>query len=102
MPFITVATLQDVPTGKAKQVEVNKKKLALFNVDGRYFAIDDSCPHRGASLAEGDCHDFEVSCPWHGARFNLQTGAHLCPPAIKGVKAYPVRVEANEVQVEMT
>ncbi len=101
MAFTKVATVEEVPAGTAKQLQVGGRKLALFNVEGAYYAIDDTCPHRGASLSEGDARGPEVECPWHGARFNLMTGANLCPPARSGVTAYKVRVVADEVQIDV-
>ena len=100
MPFTKVATTQELPAGTVKQVTVNGRKVALFNLDGSYHAIDDTCPHRGASLSEGEVEGNEVTCPWHGARFDVTTGSHLCPPAPSGVAAYKVQVVGDEVQVE--
>jgi nitrite reductase/ring-hydroxylating ferredoxin subunit len=101
MAFTKVATVQDVPAGKAKQVVVNGKTLALVNVNGTFYAIDDTCTHRGAPLSEGDVEGQELTCPWHGARFDVTTGSHLCPPAPKGVTAYRVQVVGDEVQVDV-
>ena len=101
MAFTKAASVQEVPEGTAKQVQVGGRTLALFHVGGAYHAIDDTCPHRGASLAEGDVAGNEVTCPWHGARFDLTTGAHLCPPARNGVTAYKVQVVGDEVQIEV-
>ena len=101
MAFTKVATVQDVPAGKARQVVVNGKTLALVNVNGTFYAIDDTCTHRGAPLSEGDVEGQELTCPWHGARFDVTTGAHLCPPAPKGVTAYKVQVVGDEVQVDV-
>ena len=101
MAFTKVATVQEVPAGKAKQVVVNGKTLALVNLDGTFYAIDDTCTHRGAPLSEGDVEGQELTCPWHGARFDVTTGSHLCPPAPRGVTAYKVQVVGDEVQVDV-
>ena len=101
MAFTKVAMVQEVPAGKAKQVSLNGRTLALFNVNGAFHAIDDTCTHRGGPLSEGDLQGNEVTCPWHGARFDVTTGAHLGPPAPKDVAAYKVQVVGNEVQVEV-
>ncbi len=101
MAFTKAASVQEVPAGTAKQVQVGGRTLALFNVNGSYYAIDDACPHRGASLAEGDVAGNEVTCPWHGARFDITSGAHLSPPAPRGVTAYKVQVVGDEIQVEL-
>jgi nitrite reductase/ring-hydroxylating ferredoxin subunit len=100
MPFTKVATTQEMPAGTARQVTVNGRTVALFNLNGTYHAIDDTCPHRGGPLSEGEVEGNEVTCPWHGARFDVTTGAHLCPPAQSGVAAYKVQVVGDEVQVE--
>jgi len=99
--FMTVATIDELPPGKAKQVRVEGKTLALFNLAGTYHAIDDTCPHRGGPLSEGDINGEEVSCPWHGAAFTITTGAVLTPPAPTGVARYTVRVEGRNVEVEI-
>ncbi len=101
MAFTKVATVQDVPPGKARQVTLGNRTLALFNVAGQFYALDDSCSHVGGPLSEGTVQDLEVECPWHGARFNLTTGAHCCPPANSGVTAYKVRVVGDEIQVDL-
>ena len=101
MAFTKAITVQEVPAGQGRQVTLKGKTLAVFNVGGTFYAIDDTCPHRAASLWEGEVEGTEVSCPLHGARFELTTGAHLCPPAQGGVKAYPVQVVGDEVQVDV-
>jgi nitrite reductase/ring-hydroxylating ferredoxin subunit len=101
MAFTKVATVEEIPPGTGRQVVLAGRKLAVFYSDGVFYAIDDTCPHRGASLSEGEVHGTEVTCPWHAADFDLRTGAHLCPPARTGVKAYQVQVVGNEVQVEV-
>jgi nitrite reductase/ring-hydroxylating ferredoxin subunit len=101
MAWKKIASVQEVPAGKAKQAMVDGRALAVFNVGGTYYAIDDTCPHRGAPLWEGTVSGTEVTCPWHGARFDVSSGAHLCPPARSGVTAYKVQVVGEEVQVDM-
>jgi len=101
MAFIKVANLHDIPEGSSRQATVNKRKLALFNVAGTIYAIDDTCPHRGAPLSEGPVENLEVTCPWHEARFDLRTGAHLSPPARSDVAAYKVQVVGDEIQVDL-
>jgi 3-phenylpropionate/trans-cinnamate dioxygenase ferredoxin component len=101
MAFVKVAAVGEVPPGKGKQVVVNGRPVALFNVDGTFYAIDDTCPHRGAPLWEGELQGTEVVCPWHAAAFDVTTGAHLCPPARSGVAAHKVQVVGDEVQIEV-
>jgi nitrite reductase (NADH) small subunit len=100
MAFVKVAAVQDVPPGTAKQAKVGGKTLALFNVAGTFYAIDDTCPHRGAPLSEGAVEGHEVTCPWHAANFDVTSGAHLSPPARKDVACYKVQVIGDEVQVD--
>src|SRR5215470_14688044 len=99
--FIRVASAADVAPGEAKCVEVAGKKIALFNLEGSFFAIDDTCTHRGGLLCEGEVAGEEVTCPWHGAVYNIKTGAVLKPPAPRGVASYHVRVQGADVEVEV-
>jgi 3-phenylpropionate/trans-cinnamate dioxygenase ferredoxin component len=99
--FVKVGTKGDPAPGHGKQVEVGGKKIALFNVDGAYYAIDDTCTHRGGPLSEGELSGAEVTCPWHGAVFDVKTGNVLGPPAAKGVSKYNVRISGESVEVEV-
>jgi nitrite reductase/ring-hydroxylating ferredoxin subunit len=101
MAFVTVATLPEVPPGRGKQVTVQGWTLALFNVNGTIYAIDDTCPHKGAPLSQGPVAGTDVICPWHAARFDLCTGAFLSPPARRGVQTFKVQVSGDEIQVEV-
>jgi nitrite reductase/ring-hydroxylating ferredoxin subunit len=101
MAFVTVGKTSDIPPGAGAQLEISGKKIAVFNCDGDFYAIDDTCTHRGGPLSEGLVVGEEVECPWHGARFNLKSGAHLCPPAPRGVTAYPVQVVGEEVRIDL-
>jgi nitrite reductase/ring-hydroxylating ferredoxin subunit len=100
MAFTTVAKVSEVAPGTSKQVTLNGSPVALFNVAGTFYAIDDTCPHRGAPLWQGQTAGCEVVCPWHGARFDLKTGAHLSPPAPSDVTAFKVQVVGDEIQVD--
>jgi nitrite reductase/ring-hydroxylating ferredoxin subunit len=101
MAFTRVATLAEVPPGNAKQVKVAGRVLALFNVAGTIYAVDDACPHRGAPLSEGQTAGTEVVCPWHMARFDLCTGVFLSPPARSGIGTYKVQVNGDEIEVDV-
>jgi 3-phenylpropionate/trans-cinnamate dioxygenase ferredoxin component len=101
MAFSKVAAVGEVTPGKAKQVVVNGRTLGLYNVNGTFYAIDDTCPHRGAPLSEGECEGPVVVCPWHGAQFDVTSGSHLSPPAPRGVTSYKVQVVGDEVQVDV-
>ena len=95
----TVADFEDLEAGK--RLEVGGQSIAIFNIAGTYYAIENTCPHRGGPLAEGMMAGEEVICPWHGSRFNVKTGAVLTPPAQRGVKSFPVRVTGSDVEVEI-
>ena len=99
--FVTVATIDEVPPGRAKLVEVNGNEIALFNIADTFHAVDNSCTHVGGPLCEGEINGMEVTCPWHGAVFDLNTGRALGPPAFEAVSRYEVRVQGLEVQIEI-
>ena len=99
--YVKVATTNEIEPGKARLFDVKGKPIALFNVDGQFFAVDNACTHRGGPLAEGAISGHEVTCPWHGARFDVRTGEVAGPPAQKGVARYGVRVTGTDVEVEV-
>ena len=98
--LVKVTPLSAIAIGKATVFDVANKRVAIFNVNGNFFAIDDECPHAGASLAEGEINGDQVTCPFHAANFCLRTGAALCPPARKGVKAYRVVIQDGDIHLE--
>jgi len=98
---IKIAGTQDVPPGKAAAFDVEGRRIALFNIEGSYYAIDDTCTHEGGPLCEGEVRGFKVTCPWHGADFDLKSGEALCAPAFEKVQSYKVVVEGNDIQVEV-
>jgi nitrite reductase/ring-hydroxylating ferredoxin subunit len=97
--FVTVATTDELTPGQGRLVQVHDKRIALFNIGGRYYAIDDECPHRGGPLSEGELEGAAVVCPWHGAIFDLATGEVTRFPATSGVSTYAVRVEGGEIAI---
>ena len=97
----TVATIDSLPPGSALAVDVGSLRLAVFNVGGTYYAVDDECPHSGGPLSEGDLDGTRVECPWHGAVFDLTDGSVKCPPAECGVSSYSVQVDGDEIKVEI-
>ena len=99
--YVKVAVADDIEPDHGKLVEVQGKKIALFNVDGKYYAIDDTCTHRGGPLSEGIVVGEEVTCPWHGAKFKTSTGEVCGPPAPRGVTAYKVRVNGPDLELEL-
>jgi len=99
--FIKVAERSEMAQGTGKSVEVEGKRIALFNLTGEFYAIDDTCTHRGGTLSEGSLEGDEVECPLHGARFNIKSGQVKCPPAGTDVAAYKVRVTGDDIEVEV-
>jgi ferredoxin-NADP reductase len=99
--FARIAATTELAPGQVKAIAVNGRQIALCNVDGAFYAIDDACPHRGASLAEGELVGRTIICPLHGAIFDVATGAELEGPAGEGVACFKVRVVGTEVLVEV-
>jgi len=99
--FIKVAETSDIPAGRVKVVVVGDKRIALCNVDGQFFAIDDLCTHDGGPLDQGELQGDVIECPRHGARFNVRTGKVLALPAVKALNAYPLKVEGSEIRVTL-
>lgn len=99
--FIRVVSAADLAPGEAKCVEVAGKTIALFNLQGTFYAIDNTCTHRGGPLSEGELQGAEVTCPWHGAIYNVTTGAVIGGPAPQNVAAYKVRVVGADIEVEV-
>ncbi len=97
--FIKVATVADVPEGAGKTVEVAGKQIALFNVGGKFYAIDNACKHRGGPLGEGEVDGSTVICPWHGWEYDVTTGANLDDASVK-LGCYPVKVENTDIMIE--
>jgi len=95
--YVQVATLEELPAGTAKAVVVDGRRIAVFNVAGTLYAIDDTCTHEEASLAEGAVSGEIVTCPKHGSRFNLRTGRVLSLPAVIPVSTYLVKVENGQI-----
>ncbi|HEY3318859.1 MAG TPA: non-heme iron oxygenase ferredoxin subunit [Planctomycetota bacterium] len=105
MAFVKALNASELPAGAVKCVALQGKKIAIFNVDGQYLAIDDTCSHEEASLSEGttikEGDRCAVECPEHGARFDLRTGKNLTLPATRPVKAYALREVNGVLEVEI-
>ena len=98
--FTMVAKVGDIPVGQGKTCLVGETLIAVFNLDGGYYAINDLCPHMGASLADGQVEDGVVACPWHAWRFRVTDGTWCDNPRIK-IDRYEVRVQGDEIQVRI-
>lgn len=97
--FTTVARAADIKPGELRCVRFGNRRVALANVDGEIFAIDDTCTHEEASLSEGELFGDVVECPLHGAAFNVRTGAVESFPATRAVRTYAVRIVDGAVQL---
>lgn len=100
--WIPVAPTQALRPGQCKLLEIDDVRVAVYNIEGEYFAIEDTCTHDGGELASGELEGDEIICPRHGARFCVKNGEALTAPAYEDVDTYPVRVENDQVQVRNT
>lgn len=100
--FITLAKTDEIPAGEGRKFDIGEKVIAVFNINGRFSAIDDMCPHMGASLVEGDFDEKSCSvvCPWHGWRFDVTDGAWADNPRIK-TDVFELRVVDDNIQVRL-
>ena len=99
--FFKVAKTSEIPQGGKKLVEVDFLPVAIFNIGGEYYAIEDVCTHDGGPLAEGTLENEEIICPRHGARFNVKTGQALCMPAFESVECYEVKIENDDIYISV-
>ena len=105
--YVRACNVNEVPPGTVKRVAVASKQIAVFNLNGRFYAAEDICPHEGAPLSSGFFEGENIICPWHGATFHLLTGKTLEPPAgekmappvDKGLTCYAVRVEGADLEI---
>lgn len=98
--FVTIATTDEIQPGERLVVELGREWVAVFNVDGQYYAIQDLCTHDDGPLAEGELNGCVIECPRHGAQFDIRNGKVLSPPAVVDVPVYKVRVQGNDIQLE--
>lgn len=97
--WVDVARVEDFTPGTWRQVEVDDAVVAIFNLDGDYYAIENVCTHDYSTLTGGEVEGEEIVCPRHGARFNIKTGEALTAPAYEPLVTFPVHVEDGVVQV---
>jgi 3-phenylpropionate/trans-cinnamate dioxygenase ferredoxin subunit len=98
--WIDVDAVTNLPEGSVRVVEAAGDEVAVFNIGGRFYAIEDLCSHDGGTLADGTVEGFEIECPRHGARFDLRTGRVTAPPAFENIRTYAVRVHDGRVQLQ--
>lgn len=98
--YVRVAGVNDLNDGAGKTVQADGQPIALFKVDGKFYAIHNACVHRGGPLGEGELEGRTVTCPWHGWSYDVTTGLNEANPSVK-VQQFPVKVEGNDVLVEV-
>jgi len=99
--FVRVATVAEVPDPGRILVEVEQELIALFRVNGKFYALDDVCTHDGGTLADGMLDGLTIACPRHGAKFDICTGKALTMPATKPTRAHTVEVRGDAVFVKL-
>jgi 3-phenylpropionate/trans-cinnamate dioxygenase ferredoxin subunit len=97
--WIAVLPVNKLKTGMHTLVDLRDNSLLLVNVAGEFYAIENVCSHDGGELSDGEIDGCEITCPRHGARFDIKTGAVLSAPAFEDIETYPVRVVDNIIQV---
>ncbi len=94
---IPIAKVGELAPGQYKSIEIEEERIALFNIDGKFYALKDMCTHDGGILTGGALRGYIIECPRHGAQFDVRTGAVIRLPAYVGVQTYPVSVEGNDI-----
>ena len=98
---VRAASLAEVPTGGCTLADVDGRRVVLTRVGEQVYACADTCPHRGGPLGEGKLVGARLTCPWHGWMFDVRTGACLLPARGSAVATYPVRIEGDEIWVDV-
>ena len=101
MASFRIAGKTDLEPGERRIVEAGGREVALFNVDGTFHAIENTCCHRGGPLGDGEVNGNVVACPWHGWEFDVTTGKCAAPDPTQSVEVFAVRVEGDDVHVDL-
>lgn len=99
--FVKAASARALKPGSMQRIEMAGKKILLANVDGQFYAMDDTCSHEDASLCTGSLKGELVKCPLHGSRFNVRTGEVLEEPAVENLHTYMLRVEGDDILIAL-
>lgn len=99
--FMKVASTGELKPGQGKLVHAGGKDIALFNIQGEFFSIDDVCAHAGGPLSDGSLEGTTVTCPWHGSQYDVRSGQVLGGPAQQSVTSYKVKVEGQDILIEI-
>ena len=102
--WVEVGRIEDVPPGHAARVEIDEVPVAIFNLDGEFFCLDDTCSHAEASLSDGDLDTSRcaIECPLHGSAFSLRTGEPLSLPAVEPVRVHQVDTSDGVIRVALS
>lgn len=101
MAFEKIGNISEVPPGTAKVYEVGDRTVAVCNVGGELYAVDDVCTHDEGSLDQGDLEGFEIECPRHGARFDVRSGEVKALPAVLPIDTFKVRLQGKDIEIEV-
>ncbi len=107
--FVRLCSVNEVPPGTVKPVKLENRELAVFNLNGRFYAAQDTCPHEGAPLSSGCLEGEKIICSWHGAAFHVPSGKteeppageKMGPPVDQGLICYAVRVVGPDLEIEI-
>ena len=97
--FVRVAAVSDLSDGEVMMIEIDGQDVMLANLEDKFYAISDECPHAGGSLSQGHVDNGEIECPVHGGLFDIKTGENTGPPVAEPVQSYPVRIDGDDVLV---
>ena len=97
--FKKTLKVSEVQSGQMKAVEFENETVCIVNIGGKFCAINNVCTHEGGPLAEGTLNEFEVECPWHGARFDVRTGEVKSPPAESPVSTYEIKIDRDDIWI---
>ena len=98
--WVKAASVDQIEEGSGSVIEAEGKSVAVFNIEGKFHAIDNMCPHRGGPLGEGSLDGNVVTCPWHGWLFDVTTGQCLVNPSVRNM-TYNVKTEGQDVYLEI-
>ena len=101
MSFVRVGETSEVPVGKVAYYDIDGVYVALCNVEGKFYAIDDVCTHDGGPLDQGELEGTRIECPRHGAQFDVTTGRAVKFPAVAPVRTYEVRVDGDSIEIDV-
>ena len=100
MAFLRATKKDEGPPGMVRELQLDGKVIALANVSGKLYAVNNVCLHRGGPLGQGELTGQTVTCPWHGWQYDVATGKALMNPSV-GVESYPVELRGDDIYVDV-